>query len=201
LKFSGTMVSLPDGRRLLLADFKTGLQLATSYGQADLPTGCIVRVEAADRNGLKHTVETTNGSRLSGVLGPKKIAVGLALGGKMEIAAGSLLGLTCGGARSVKPTGGVTVKMLNGDVLLGRLAGKTVSIRTEFGDISPYATAIRSIRIAPAVKPPAVMAMWSGALHRGQLLDKHLSFEISPGGPALKVSTTGIASITWSPPK
>ncbi|MBC8374363.1 MAG: hypothetical protein ISS69_05695 [Phycisphaerae bacterium] len=200
-KFSGTMVSLRDGQRLLLSEFDTKLQIECDYGKADLPAASILSVNAAGEKRLGHAVSLAGGSMLSGVLAPKKWTVGLQLGGKLEIDGEKLLALTSGGVKPVKPAGGVTMKMLNGDILHGKLTAKAVGIRTEFGEVSPDAKGIMSIVVTPKGKPPAVMTMWSSAVHRGEFLDKQLSLTLSPGGPVVKVSTAKIASITWAPPK
>ena len=201
LRFSGTMVSLRDTQRLLLAEFKTKMQITTTYCKADLPAASIVMIRAADVQCFSHIVFLPNGSRLSGVLTPKKWTVGMALGGKLEIGERQLLALTSRGVKPVKPTGGVTMKMLNGDILQGKLTAKTVGIRTEFGEVSPDAKGVMSIVVTPKGKPPTVMTMRSSAVHRGEFVDKQLSLALSPGGPTIKVSTAKIASITWAPPK
>jgi len=200
-KFSGMMVSLRDGQRLLLAEFETKLQIECDYGKADLPAASIVMVSAAGEKRLGHVVSLAGGSRFSGVLAPKRWTVGLQLGGKLEIDGEKLLAMASGGVKPVKPTGGVTMKMLNGDILYGKLTAKAVGIRTEFGEVSPDAAGVKSIVVAPKGKPPAVMTMWSSAVHRGEFLDKQLSLTLSPAGPTVKVSTAKIASITWAPPK
>jgi len=200
-KFSGTMVSLRDGQRLLLTEFETKLQIECDYGKADLPAASILSVNAADEKRLGHVVSLAGGSRLSGVLAPKKWTVGLQLGGKLEIDGEKLLALASGGVKAVKPVGGVTMQMLNGDILYGKLTAKAVGIRTEFGEVSPDAAGVKSIVVTAATKPPAVMTMWSGAVHRGELAGKQLSLALSPAGSVVKVSTAKIASITWSPLK
>lgn len=200
-RFSGAMMSLRDGQRLLLAEFKTKLQIECDYGKVDLPPGSIVMIRAADVQCSSHVVLLPNGSRLSGVLVPRKWIARVALGDKLEIGERQLLALTSGGVKSVKPTGGVTMKMLNGDTLYGKLTAKSVGIRTEFGEVSPDAAGVMSIVVTPKGKPPVVMTMWSGAVHRGEFVDKQVSLSLSPGGPTVKVSTAKIASIAWDPSK
>ena len=83
----------------------------------------------------------------------------------------------------------------------GYIVNKAIDLRTEFGEVSPDAAGVKSIVVTPKAKPPAVMTMQSGAVHRGEFVDKQLSMSLSPGGPTIKVSTAKIASITWAPPK
>ncbi|MDP6634940.1 MAG: LamG domain-containing protein [Phycisphaerae bacterium] len=200
-RFSGTMVSLRDGQRLLLPEFKTKLHITTGYCKADLPPASIVMIRAADVQCFSHVVILRNGSRFSGVLGPKKWTARAAIGDKLEIGERQLLALTSGGVKSIKPAGGVTMKMLNGDTLYGKLTAKTIAIRTEFGEVSPDAAGVKSIVVSPKGAPPAVMTMWSGAAYRGRFADKQLSLALSPGGPTVKVSSARIASIIWTPLK
>ncbi len=200
LKFEGMMASLKDGSRLLVGDFKTKLQITTDYCKLDILPRRIVEVRPADDKGLRHTVLLAGGSKLSGVLGPKNWEAGLAIGAKRKFPLEKLLALTVRGLKKAKRFGLVEMKMLNGDIIYGKLTAKTVAIRTEFGEVSPDASGIMSIAVNPAVKPPAVMTMWSGAVHRGRLIDKQLPLSLSPNGPTLKISPAGISSITWTVP-
>ena len=200
LKFEGMMASLKDGSRLLVGDFKTKLQITTDYCKLDILPRRIVEVRPTDDKGLKHTVLLAGGSKLSGVLGPKNWEAGLAIGAKRKFHLDKLLALTVRGLKKAKRFGLVEMKMLNGDIIYGKLDAKTVVIRTEFGEVSPDASGIMLIAVNPAVKPPAVMTMWSGAVHRGQLTDKQLPISLSPNGPTMKISPAGISSITWTAP-
>jgi hypothetical protein len=197
LNFTGTMASLRDGQRLLLARFDMKLQIKTEYCTTDLPAGSILKVTAADGKRLGHVLTLSNGSKLTGVLVPKTWTAGLTLGGKRKIAWEDVLAMASRGVKPVKPTGGVTIKMYNGDILHGKLTAKAIGIQTEFGEISPDAKSITSIAVDAVAKPLVVMKMRSGAVHRGQFANKQLSLALLAHGPTLKISTAKIASITW----
>ena len=199
LKFEGMMASLTDGSRLLIADFKTKLQLTADYGKLDIPAVSIVKVRAADEKGSRHTVLLAGGSKLSGVLGPKDWTAGLVLGAKGRIALDKLSALTVRRVKQSKRFGLVEMKMRNGDVLYGKLDAKGVGIRTGFGEISPESKGIMSITVDPSVKPQAVMTMWSSAIYRGELTDKHLQLVLWTGASAVRISTADVAAITWTP--
>jgi hypothetical protein len=200
MRFYRPMVSLQDGQRLQLSEFKTKLQITTDYGKVDIPGKGVFTIQTADEKLSRHVVSLANGTKLSGVLAPKKWSVELLLGGKLEIAGDKLLALTSPGVPVVGALGGVTMKMLNGDVIYGNIAAKSVGIRTEFGEISPDVAGIKSIVITPGAKLSSVMTMRSGAVHRGRLSDKQLSIRVAPNGVTVKAPPAAIASLTWRLP-
>ena len=79
------------------------------------------------------------------------------------------------------------------------VTAKTVKIRTGFGEVSPAAGGIMSSKVDPSAKPPAVMTMWSSAIYRGELVDKHLPLVLWTGASAVRISTADVAAITWTP--
>ncbi len=136
-----------------------------------------------------------NASRVSGILMPQTLAVKLQLGPKLDIKRKNLAMLSRAGVkRGAAPANAMLMRMTNGDCLLGRLAEKTVAVRTEFGNISVAWTAVQSIR-PDSGKGLHVLKMRTGAVHRGQLGGPHVSFEIAGMKQAIKVKTAEISSI------
>jgi len=179
----------------LAAEPAAKLQLKSPYAMIDLLSGSIVRIHATAVGGRVHRVMLANGSRLSGTLMPRTLAVKLQLGPKLEVRCEDLAVLSCPGVkRSAARADAVLMKMANGDCLPGRLADKTLSIRTEFGDIAPVWTAVESIR-PDKNKGVLILKMRNGAVYRGRLVGPHLSFTIAGQKRAIKVKVAQISSI------
>ena len=136
-----------------------------------------------------------NGSRLSGSLMPRTLAVKLQLGPKLEVQCEDLAVLSCSGVkRSAARADAVLMRMANGDCLPGRLVDKTLSLRTEFGDIAPAWTAVESIR-PDKNKGALLLKMRNGAVYRGRLNGPYLSFAIAGDKRIIKVKVAQISSI------
>jgi HEAT repeat protein len=192
---TGMVLTLRNGDQLV-AEPAAKLQLKSPYASLiDLPSGSIVRIDATARGGRVHRVMLANGSRLSGTLMPRTLAVKLQLGPKLEVRCEDLAVLSCpGGKRSAMRADAVLMKMANGDRLPGRVADKNVSIRTEFGDITPAWGAVESIQ--PGKNKGVLLKMRNGAVYRGRLIGPHLSFAVAGQKRAIKVKVAQISSIT-----
>jgi HEAT repeat protein len=191
---TGMMLTLQNGDRLA-AKLETRLQLKSPYAIVDLPSGGIVRIEATEAEDRTHHVVLANGSRLSGTLIPRTLAVKLQLGPELKVRCENLAVLSHAGVKRIAaPANAMLMRMTNSDCLLGRVADKTVSIRTEFGDIAPAWTTIESIQ-PDKNKGVRLLKMRNGAVHRGQLVGSHLSFAISGQKRTIKVKVAQISSI------
>jgi len=179
----------------LAAEPATKLQLKSPYATVNLPSGSIVRIEATAVGGRLHRVMLANGSRLSGTLMPRTLAMKLQLGPKLEVRCEDLAVLSCPGVKRIAAQAdAVLMRMANGDCLPGRLADKTLSIRTEYGDIAPAWSDMESIQ--PGKNKGALMLkMRNGAVYRGRLIGPHVSFEIAGQKRAIKVKVAQISSI------
>jgi len=191
---TGMVLTLRNGDQLA-AEPAAKLQLKSPYATVDLPSGSIVRIDATAVGGRVHRVMLANGSRLSGTLLPRTLAVKLQLGPTLEVRCEDLAVLSCPGVkRSTPQADAVLMRMANSDYLPGRVADKTVSIRTEFGDIAPAWAAIESIQPGKN-KGVLLMKMRNGTMHRGRLIGPHMSFAIAGTKRAIKVKVAQISSI------
>ena len=191
---SDTMLTLRNGDRLA-AEPTTKLQLKSPYATVNLPSKSIVRIEATATRGRTHRVMLAGGSRLSGELTPRTLAAKLQLGPKFQVRCEDLAVLSSRGSKPIAaPDGAVLMRMANGDCLSGRLADKTLSIRTEFGVIAPAWGAIESIRPGKG-KGLIRLKMRNGAVYRGRLSGPHISFTLAGTKQAIKVKTAEISSI------
>ena len=113
----------------------------------------------------------------------------------MKIQCENLSVLSCAGVRRIAVrTNAMLMRMANSDCLLGRVADKTVSVQTEFGDIAPAWGAIESIQ-PDKNKGVRLLKMRNGAVHRGRLVGPHLSFAIAGSKRSIKVKIAQISSI------
>jgi len=191
---TGTVLTLRNGDRLA-AEPATKLQLNSPYATVDLPSESIVRIEAPAVGGRTHRVMLANGSRLSGTLVPRTLAMNLQLGPKLEVRCEDMAVLSRTGVKRIAAqTDAVLMRMANGDCLPGRLADKTLSIRTEYGDIAPAWSDMESIQ--PDKKKGALLLkMRNGSVYRGRLIGPQVSFTIAGHKQAIKVKVAQISSI------
>ncbi|MDP6633716.1 MAG: HEAT repeat domain-containing protein [Phycisphaerae bacterium] len=190
-----TVLTFRNGDRLAAKPLAK-LQIKSPYATIDPPSASIIRIEATSADGRAHRVMLAGGSRLSGELTPRTLAIKLQLGPKFEVRCEDIVVLSSRSVeRSATQVDAVLMRMANGDCLSGLMAGKTVSIRTEFGDIAPAWGAIESIRPGKG-KGQVMLKMRNGAVYRGQLGGPHTSFTIAGTKQAIKIKTAEISSIT-----
>lgn len=192
----GPAVALRNGNHLRLKAMPKKLSLKTPYATIAIPPAGVMRIEATDRAGRGHHIRLAGGSKLIGMLAPATMTLPLSLGPEVTAAAKDVLCLT-GPNGTVRKAGPATVVMTNGDQLVGRLAGKTLAIATEFGHIAPDLAAVRSIT-TDAKTGTITMTMRDGTVHRGRPGGR---FALTlPGAATLNLPAKHIASITQSRP-
>lgn len=170
-------VLLKDGSRLLLkTPAPAKVHLATPYGTQALPGANVYQIQ--DFNDGKHRVWTTDGSSLTGTLVGSVFKLPLALGPTVTIRQQDVFRLLPGNVMLEIPTT-VLASMKNGDLLGGTLAGKRLAFKTEFGQISPPMSAVRSIGPGKT-KGTATLKMNDGSVHRGRFTSQ-LVMVLAPG--------------------
>ena len=189
---AGPTVTLRGGSRLLLKAAPARLPIKTPYGTVALPGTRVVRVDAIDRPAGHHRVKTAGGSTLSGTLTEETLKLQLALGPSPTVRREDVLALTTA-VRPAKTAATVIATMGNGDQLHGTLGGKTLAIKTEFGDIAPDLSAVRSIS-HNAATGTTKLTMRDGTIPHGKLAGK-LVLSLG-GGLSLPIPTDRMASIT-----
>ena len=185
-------VTLRDGSRLLLKAAPARMQIKTPYGTVALPGPRVVRIDAVDKPADNHRIKTAGGSTFSGTLAESTLKLALALGPTPAVRREDVLGLTTT-VRPAKTAATAIATMSNGDQLRGTLVGKTLAIKTEFGDIAPDLAAVRSIS-HNATTGSTMLTMHDGTVHHGKLAGK-LVLSLG-GGLSLPIPTDRMASIT-----
>ncbi len=187
-------VCLRSGDRLIWAECRQKLQLATTWGTIDLPPGSLTYVRPVDKEGRVHRVQFRGQTALSGTLLPDAITFKLALGPTATVRPRDFIRLTTG-AKPSMPDDPTTMVMRNGDRLFGRLDHKALTARTEFGRVKVSPINVLAITFDPANAHTATLKLWNSSTHRGRLVETHLVFALSPGGQKVKVKIAHIASI------
>ena len=194
---SGPIVTLAGGYRLVWTECKQKLQLRTPGGAVDLPIKGVVKIQAIDPAGSAYKVVFRNGSTLTGALLGEKLTLKLQLGPTLTCPIGDVRGFVML-ARHVEPTGPATVKMRNGDQLFGKITDKTLTVRTEFGDVKIHPGNMMSMVFDSKNTGQMKVKTWDGARISGRLVAPTVTVSIGPDGPSVKVTAVQIASITSS---
>jgi len=200
LRVSGPTVSLRGGDRFIWTGGLDKLVLKTPYATAGLPGKSIAGLVSTgrDKKSPTHHVRLTNGSTMSGTLAAGKVTLKLQLGPEITVDTGDLLRVSCP-SRTASPVAAATVKMSNGDRLLAKFVGDALTIKTEFGEAKIKANDVRTTTFDPKKPGQVVARMSDGTTLRGRLAEQTLTFAITGGGPTVKVTVAGIASISWRP--
>ena len=196
-KATGAMLTLRSGQMLALpAGVAPRLLLRTPYATIPLPAAGLVRLQSAEIATGGHRAELADGSTLTGTLASQTLEFKLALGPVATVRREEILHLT--GLGKATTLGEATVMIMhNGDRLIGKLASKTLTVRTEFGLARVLSAGVRTATFNPAKPGAVVMKMWDDSTVEGQLAAPALTFTVH-SGPTVEVAPAHIASITHS---
>ncbi|KPK50812.1 MAG: hypothetical protein AMK72_01300 [Planctomycetes bacterium SM23_25] len=192
---SKPMITLRSGQRLALASGSApALSLRTAYATvALLPTG-LVRIDSAPGASGSYRAVLAGGSTLTGTLASQTLRLKLALGPVAAVRRDEILRLT-GMGKSAAPADATVMVMRNGDRLVGSLAHKVLTVRTEFGLAKVFPISVLAMTFDPARAGAVSMRMWDGSTIEGQLVGHTMTLARAVG-PAVEVSPVHIASIT-----
>jgi hypothetical protein len=191
---AGPMAALRGGDWLALADAELQLELRTAAVKLPLPIRSILRIESAAVDGRAHRVRLANSSRLTGTLLPETLTLNLKLGRTLQIPRSRLHRLLLP-TRAVRPAGQATLRLRNGDVLIGRIGEQALTLRTAFGDVRFDPVNVLEVRFGAKPGAGATVRMWDETVLRGRLVEPAVSFAIVPGGPTVKLQSARIESI------
>jgi hypothetical protein len=194
-QFVGPYLKLRSGDQLAFDPDSIKLELRTKHGTAALDGRHIFRI-AMDTGAAHHRVLFINGSSLTGVVEPDKIAPLLRLGPKLDVARGSIhqIQFTAHGSADAALTRAV---LANDDTLFGELTEEKYVLKTDYGDLDIRPENIRSIAFDKAQPGSAAVRLWNNSVVRGKFGQEELGFQITPG-PAMKVRVSEFAGIVRS---
>lgn len=189
------MITLRSGQRLALASGSApALSLRTAYATVALLPKGLVRIDSAPGASGLHRAALAGGSTLTGTLAPQTLRLKLALGPVATVRRDEMLHLT-GTGRSAAPADATVMVMRNGDRLVGSLAHKVLTVRTEFGLAKVFPVSVLAMTFDPARAGAMSMRMWDGSTIEGQLVGSAVTLARAVG-PAVEVAPTHVASIT-----
>ncbi len=200
--FAGPMLILRTGDRVAFEGDSVELALATRHGTVPLKADELLTIDMDNTGHGVHKAVFLNGSRLAGFLRPEKIAVRLKLGAAMTVPRDLIAKIRF--AAEEQPDATLDAAMLsNGDELHGRLVTETLTVRTEYGEVTLRPENIRSLAMSPTHLGRVAMLLWDGSVLRGQCAQETLSFQVVPG-PTLSIYAGQVARIRRNqatPPK
>jgi len=194
IALSGPMVALNGGQWLALSPGAAPtLHLKTPYTTVVLPPDQLLRIEPArDANG-QHRAVLTSGSMFTGTLAPRELKLKLAMGPVVTVRPGDTFGLS-DTARAKKPAEATVMTMRNGDLLVGTLTHKTLTVHTKYGPATVFPISVLMATFDATNHDTVAIKTWDGSTMRGRLVEKVLAFATADG-PAVEVAVTHVASI------
>ncbi|MHC4983283.1 MAG: hypothetical protein ACYTF6_08975, partial [Planctomycetota bacterium] len=193
------MVTLRSGERLMLAGLPEGIRLQTQYGAIPISPKSLLRIDPAYGSVPGHWLTLLNGSRLLGMLMMDEKTLKLQLGPEVKIAPQQFFSLARPGLGGEEPApkGQAILLTRSGNKLVGEVANKTLTVRTQFGNV-PFPPA--SAAAVTFEGPRMSVSLWDGSELTGELAEPAVAFSISGEGPTLKLPAAEVASITRTSP-
>jgi len=200
-------VALTDGNVLLGTIRNEEFTLTASFGEVKIPVTCVVGLApAADGLGMRLTL--ADSQILTGALKTKtlKVVVGTSAPLKIPLAKIAECGwrITADKPAALKAgAAATTIKMRNGDRLLGKLTDKKLTLKTEFGPAPLLPAKARTMTFDPKTPRLLIARMFDGTTLRGQLVEKTLAVTIAIGSVTVmaKIPAKEIVAIIPPAPK
>lgn len=183
-----------DGDRVALQADDLDLTLQTAHGRITLPPEAVTRIEAIGR-GAEHRVTFRNGSVLTGVLGPNRIALQLKTGGPATLEAREVRRLLWPDRQVKRPLGATTVVLRGIDRVVGRMTKESLSIKATLGAVEIKTGDIVSLTSSPIDIGLATAKLSAERVIRGRVLDASINMDGEAEGPAVPVRVNQILAI------
>jgi len=191
--FVGPLVLLRTGDRLAFDADALALTFRTRHGTVPLNGKDLLEIRLDNPANAVHRAIFLNGSRIAGFLEPEELSFSLRLGATLRVNRNMVKGMLF--AAEDKPDPGLTQAVLtNGDELFGRLADEKLDLVTEYGLITVQPSSLKAMSFSRTHLGRAAIQVWDGSVHRGQLKQAKLDFQITPG-TSLKISPSQFVSI------
>jgi hypothetical protein len=194
------MVILRSGERLACTGLREDVTLDTPYARMTVPARALLRIEpnyvSYDRP-PDYRLVLRNGSRFSGKLLQEKLTVKLQLGPAAAIGRQQLVSLARAG-EAAERGGRAAMMMLNGDMLIGEIADKTLTVRTRDRDVTFAPASALTIRFDQAGGARVAVRLWDGSDLSGELVEPDVAFSAGPDGPTLKLPAAQVVSVIRS---
>jgi len=174
------LIVLRNGDRLAFDPAGLKATLQTRHGPVPLKADTLFRIRLEGAKHGLHRAEFLNGSKLAGLLMPDRIALPLKLGRDLDVPREMVRAIRFA-PEEPDPQPITRMALSNGDVLFGRLADESLSVRTDFGEASVRPDNLLAMAFDPRRPDRAILRLWDGSTLRGRLGAETLRFEIKPG--------------------
>jgi len=174
------LIVLGNGDRLAFDPAGLKATLQTRHGPVPLKADTLFRIRLEGAKHGLHRAEFLNGSKLAGLLMPDRIALPLKLGRDLDVPREMVRAIRFA-PEEPDPQPITRMALSNGDVLFGRLADESLSVRTDFGEASVRPDNLLAMAFDPRRPDRAILRLWDGSTLRGRLGAETLRFEIKPG--------------------
>jgi hypothetical protein len=183
-RFDKPTAFLRDGQRIGIETPAETIPISTIYGTLALKPQSVAALVFQGEDQPVHQVRLTDGSRFAALVNKESFDLRLRSAGgtgPVTLAAASLARLQFGTAPEEPGEDDPTLKLTNGDELVGALSG-TLELQTAFDTIHVNGAEVRGLKHASAVEAPAAagaspgasptevqVTLWDGAMLSGRL--------------------------------
>jgi len=189
---SGALLCLRGGSRLAFPGKGRTLAFLTAHGQLDLSADHLRSIELDTPEGGLHRAVFANGSVLAGLLTAPRVQMKTRKGLAVDVPRQRVerFAFAAGPVDSAKLA---QIRLTNDDVLYGKLAEKTWTVRSKLGSVPVSCGNVLEADFSAAAPGRVKLVLRGGTKLNGQLASEAVGFEIQPG-PVLKVHVTQIQS-------
>jgi len=189
------MVALRSGHRLLYVDGEFSCKFRTAYGDVELDGDELLSLHFDTPEGGLHRAVFRNGSVLSGMVLAEQIKLPLNLQKTIAVPRQAIGTISFpAGQDEAGPL--ATLKLSNEDVLVGRIAEESLSVRTAKETVTVAADEIAGLAAAGDLPPSSVsITRHDGTKVSGKLAVQTIRFHIDPG-PVVPVFIGHVVEIT-----
>jgi hypothetical protein len=168
------------------------LKFRTQHGMLNLAPRHVAAIATGKSASLNHRLSFRNGSRLSGVIADKKLAITVKFGNskKITLTPSQIASIHFAPKEAPDPTL-TRIESLDGDELFGSLTDANFKLVSEFGVLNILSSQIKTVDFKGNT---ALVGTWNGSTVKCRLGGEGIGFEIVPGA-RLKLRAAKLVSI------
>jgi hypothetical protein len=186
------------GQRLYFKPADVSYAFLTETGQIDLRPEDLSAIYMDTPEGGLHRAAFRNGSVLAGLLVQKDLKAVLELGPTFAAPASSVTQFVFPGeAASTADLAEATLR--NEDVLRGRIAQDSFTVKTRFGDVKVDRADLAELKLSEGTMDRVELKLHNGTAVTGQFVDPKIRFKIEPG-PEVPLFIGHVVRITCPKP-
>ena len=188
------LIVLRSGYRMMYKQADADLTFHTRHADLKLDADQLSAVLLDTRGGGLHQAVFRGGSVLSGLLTAEAFSLTLKLGPRLTVHRAMVERFVFPAAPASPSETEREMILRNDDRLIGRIAEKSLTVKTEFGDVKVKPSEITEVVFPEISLGRATIKLRDGVTVSGQFAKETIRFEIT-SGPAMSVYVAHIASI------